>query len=58
MEKKPIVSMFFILIICFSLLIWFFSKSLMLGIFPIIVYVFVRLGVNLMLIFDEAGKRV
>jgi hypothetical protein len=30
----------------------------MLGIFPIIVYVFVRLGVNLMLIFDEAGKRV
>ena len=50
-------SKFFYVTILFGIVTWFITKSLKVGLLPIIIYLFVRLVINLMLMFTKSGER-
>ena len=43
--------------VLFGIVLWFITKDFKIGLLPLIIYVFIRIIVNLMLIVTEHGKR-
>lgn len=51
-------SKFFIGTILFGLVIWFLTKSLKVGLLPLIIYIFIRVTINLLMIFKGEQNKV
>lgn len=51
------LSKFFWGVLGFGVLVWFYTKSIKIALLPLIIYIFVRLSINLMLLFENDGNR-
>lgn len=51
------LSKFFYGVILFGLVLWFITKSLKIGLLPIIIYLFIRILVNVLIGLSEAQNK-
>jgi len=50
-------SKFFYGTVLFGIVLWFLTKEFLAGLLPVLVYVFIRVIINLMLVVTGAGNR-